>query len=298
MQAKMAAALGRTDDATVKMENLAAESGPVTPDALVALVESLAGQNLPVTFAQVQALEEFLKERSGGSDEVRFRHALVLAQAASGDFDSAFTGLALTPDTAAQVWQLLARNGSDSALLNHAVLGDTARPPGEAKPVAVLIADRLVTLGLPGQAQRWLHLEEKPPALTVARIALAQGDAQTALTILKTRTEPEALPLRAEALQALGAERAAAEIYASLGQSDQQWSARLRGGDWAALARDGPAGLQATAALLLVSDTSAEGAPPAGPLARDAALVTQSAATRDAIAQLLDTVKSPPPLTP
>lgn len=296
MQARMTIATGQQAAAEARLESLSSQSGPGAPEALIALVEHRVELGQEVSFAQVLVLQEYLKERRGGAEEAKFRHALILARAASGDFDTAFATLASAPAAAAVLWQSLARTGPDSALLAHATLAVSALPPGAAKPVVTLIADRMLALGLADQAARWLQLDDSPPALLLARVALARGDAQTALTILKDRAEPAALPLRAEALHQLGAEPAAAEIYGSLGLPDQQWNAILRARDWPRLASAGPAAMRAAATLLLApaaGPPQADPTSPAGPLAQGQALVSHSVATRAAIAQLLDTVKSP-----
>jgi tetratricopeptide (TPR) repeat protein len=296
MQARIDAAGGDHAAAEARLDDLASQSGPATPEALAALVEQRAALGQPVTQAQVDTLQEFLRERRGGPQEARFLRALVLAQGASGDFDAAFRGLEAAPDAAAILWQMLAQTGPDSALLAHAVLDAGVRPPDGAAPVAAVIADRLLTLGLADWAAPWLQRAGDPPAVLRARLALAQDDAQQALAILKAVDGSDAAPLRAEALQRQGAERAAAEIYAALGQPDKQWSALGRAHDWQRLASDGPLAWRAAAALLLAPVGAGPGpgdGPPEGPLARDAALVTQSAATRDAIGKLLATVKSP-----
>ena len=291
MQANMDAAMGHPAVAEARLEPLANGSGPATAVALVALVEQRASLGQTIDFAKVQVLEEYLKERRGGAEEAPFQHALIVAQGASGDFDSAFASLPKAPDAAALLWQTLAQTGSDSALLAHATLPETDPLPEAAKPVASLIADRLLTLGLAAEAGRWLHLGDQPPPILLARVALAQGDPQTALTLLQGLDAPLALPPRAEALRQLGADQAAAAIYGALDMPDQQWNAVGRAHDWQTLATQGPKSWQSAAALLLAPGATTQ--LPLGPLARDAALLTQSAATRDALAALLDSVKSP-----
>ncbi len=295
MQASMEAAMGRPAVAVARLESLADGPGPTAAAALVVLVEQRASLGQTVDFVQVQVLEEYLKERRGGAQEAQFQHALIVAQGASGDFETAFANLPKSPDAAALLWQSLAQTGSDSALLAHATVPETDPLPAVAKPVATLIADRLLTLGLAAEAARWLKLGDRPLPLLQARVALAQGDPQAALTLLQGIAEPLALPLRAEALRQLGADQAAAAIYASLDMPDQQWNAVGRAHDWQTLATQGPKDWKSAAALLLAPTETAR--PPLGPLARDDALLIQSAATRDAIAALLGSVKSPPTAT-
>jgi hypothetical protein len=306
MQAAMDRALGHDGKSETKLELLATAAGPSSADALVALVEQRAVLGQSVEFEQVQALEGYLKEREGSADAPRFRHALVLARAASGDFDRAFAEATEAPETFGSLWQILARVGPDSALLAHATLPDATEPPPQARGVATLIADRLLGLGLADQASAWLKLDDNPPVLLDARIRLAKGDAKGALDRLQQDDSDAALAVKASALQALNDEKGAAELFARMGKSDQAALALSRSKAWDELARSGPDAWKAVASVVAPSAASraavAQPAPQSpnptdGTLARNKALVDGSAATREAITTLLNSVKAPLPAT-
>ncbi|OZA04741.1 MAG: hypothetical protein B7Y02_16150 [Rhodobacterales bacterium 17-64-5] len=189
---------------------------------------------------------------------------------------------------------MLAQSGPDSALLNHAILGEAELPPMTAKGSAALIADRLLGLGLADQAQAWLNLDPSAPALLNARVKLAQDDPQATLALLGTDESVAALTVKAQALTALGQTRDAAELYAKIGKPDDQVSALVQTGDWPAVAADGTAPWKAVASIVTTNTALTDTAKTVtGPLARNRALVKDSSATRDAIAQLLDSVKAP-----
>lgn len=296
MQAAMARALGSPAEAEQHLEPLAAGPGPSSSDALVDLVEQRAKLGQSVDFEQVQALEEALKEREGSAEAPRYRSALVLARAASGDFDKAFAEAAESPDTLPTLWALLAQAGPDSSLLNHATLSPDQDPPMEARSAAATIAARMLDLGLADQASAWLRLDPQAPNLLAARIALAQGQAQEALSRLQTDTSPAALNVKAAALQAMKDEKGAADVYAQLGMPEAQWAAVGRSQAWDVLAHEGPDPWKNVAAVVapVAEDPAAAGPTGAdGPLTRNKALVAESAATREAISALLDAVKSP-----
>jgi hypothetical protein len=270
---------------------------------LVALVEQRVTLGQSVDFAQVLALEELLRERKGGSEAAKYQHALVLARAASGDFDRAFAEAVEVPDTEATLWRVLAATGPDSALLNYATLGQSEAPPSVAREDASLIATRLLDLGLADQAAEWLKLDEGAPALLRARVRLAQGQPAEALALLAQDDSPAALTVRARALQDMNDEKAAAEIFARLGKPEDQWAALSRSEAWDALAAEGPDPWKPLASIVTkpsetkASDATTSAAPLEGPLARNKSLVADSAATRAAINALLDAVKSPVPPT-
>lgn len=295
MQAAMSRAAGASGQAETQLEPLANASGPASAEALVALVEQRVTLGQSVDSAQVQTLEELLKERRGGPDAAKFQHALVLARAASGDFDRAFRDVADVPDAQAALWRILAVNGPDSALLNYATLGQDQPPPLVAKEDASLIADRLLGLGLADQAAQWLKLDDHAPDLLRARVNLAQGNPTGALAQLEKDDSPAALTVKARALQDMNQETAAAEVFAKLGKPDDQWAAVSRSLAWDTLAQSGPDPWKAVARVVTGSPPDAPGASAqdAGPLTRNKALVADSAATRDAITALLNSVKSP-----
>lgn len=298
MEAAIEKASGAPAAAEARLEALTAQSGPTTPDALVALIIQRAELGQDVSFEQVQAIEEYAKERQDSEDHDKFHLALTLAHGASGDFGKAFASLPETPEAAPVLWQVLAASGKDSALLDHAVLGDGQSPPHAARGAATLIAQRMVTLGLAEQAARWLTLADDTPRLLAARIALGQGDPARALALLDDEATPSADEIRLDAYHLLGDETAIAALYAARGMPAEKWRAVTRMRDWGRLSSDGPEVWKAAASSLLgPRSAGTQTEPPAGPLAEDQRLVDQSAETRQAISALLEAVKSPGPVT-
>ena len=310
MEAAIENASGSPAASEARLEALTAQSGPTTPDALVALIIQRAEHGQDVSFEQVQAIEEYAKERQDSEDHDKFQLALTLAHGASGDFEKAFANLPETPEAAEVLWQVLAASGKDSALLDHAVLGEGQSPPHAARGAATLIAQRMVTLGLADQAARWLTLADDIPRLLAARVALGQGDPTRALTLLDDEATPSADEIRIDAYHQLGDETAIAALYAAREMPEEKWSAVTRMRDWGRLSADGPEVWKAAATVLLgpqsagtggqsapdaVADTQTE--PPAGPLEESQRLVDQSVEARQAISALLEAVKSPGSIT-
>ena len=293
MQAQMDRALGKPDTATVQISAFAQGPGSGSAEALVDLIEVQAPLGQRITFAQVQALEAFLSERRGGPDAPRFERALILAKAASGDFDGAFAAQNLAPDVATTLWRLLAQSSPNSAFLTHASLGPSDPAPSAAIAFAAQIAERMLRLGLSDQAGLWVAQGAQTPPDLAAHVKLAQGDAQAALDLLQSDNSTAAAQLKAQAFEVMRQGKEAARIYGLLGQTEDHWRVTRQAGDWPSLASHGPAGWKEVATLL--ADPAPD--PQAGPLAVDKALVAHSAATRKAILALLDQTKAPVPLT-
>ena len=291
MQAAIDKASGSPGASVARLESVAADSGPSNADAMAALVLQRAELGQEVSFDQVQAIEEYTKEREGSLEHEKFNRALTLAYAASGDFDRAFGNLANSPDAASTVWKLLGNAGADSALLNHAVLHDGVEPPGSARSSAGLVASRLLRLGLADQAGRWLAVTNEPPALLSARISVAQGEPEQALMLLADLATPAAIQVRLNAYTQLGDEAAIAQVFADLGMDQERWNAIGRTEDWARLAAEGPEVWKTAAGTL--ADQPALDSGGGGDLAKGKALIDDSVTTRDAITALLESVKSP-----
>lgn len=302
MQARMDLRAGDPQAAEARAEGVLAGAGPNAGEALIALTEARVAQMLPVETSVVAALEAMLPEHEGTPEVLRYQRALVLAQAASGDFDAAFAPGDIPAGTAALVWAMLGRIGEDEALLNHAVLADTAVAPVLAAEAAGLIGARLAGLGFPEQALKWLSPAASFDPLLVAKAQLQQRDARAALLTLAGQTSPEALTLRAAALQSLGEAATAAEVYVTAGDADAAWRATGLAHDWPKLADSGPDPWKRAAASAVGADeTGATGgataaletAPLEGPLARSRRLADDSAATRAALDTLLASVPNP-----
>ncbi|NBZ87319.1 hypothetical protein [Stagnihabitans tardus] len=302
MQAAMDRALGHVGEAEAKLEPLAHAPGPASTDALVDLVEHRAMLGQTVSEDEVITLEAALREREGSVDEERYRTALVLAKAASGNYDAAFAETE-DPATLSSIWRLLAQAGGDTPLLNHATLAEGDPAPVEARESAGIIADRMLMLGLADQAARWLTLAPRAPDLLRARVALANGEAQAAIDLVRDDSSERAMHLKAQALISLGDQQGAAEIYAAMGQADQEMSILTANKAWEKLATQGPGPWKDVASIVtgIPSEVPAPPEPdpllPDGPLAQNKRLVDESALTRDAITNLLNSVPVSDPLS-
>lgn len=294
MEAAMARAQGHVGEAEAKLEPLAAAPGPSATDALVDLVEHRATLGQRVSQEEVLTLEAALKEREGSPEEARYRTALVLAKAASGQYDAAFAE-ADDPETLSSIWRLLAQAGGDTPLLTHATLAEGQAAPEEARASAGIIADRMLTLGLADQASRWLDLAPQVPAMLRARVALANGRAQEAIDLVKDDTSERALNLTAQALIELGDQEGAALIYEQLGKAEQQLSLMTSTEAWEELAKDGPDTWKNVAGIVAGTEAEAPVDPLVidGPLAQNKRLLDESVTTRDAITNLLNSVQVP-----
>ncbi len=297
MKAKLDLHAGNLAEAEKIAVEVMNDPGPGQPEALIALTEARISQHLPMTPKVALALQSHLADHKGTELEPRLQEALILAEAASGNFYAAFAGLQRHPSREADVWALAANLAPDDVFLSFAVLDPAANVPEVPDETAALIARRLVDLGLGPAAQLWLTTVNEPDPLLIAQAALGQADGRAALIPLAgvEGEIPTALKLQAFAL--LGEDRMSVDVLLGLGDLPAASAALARAGDWERLATTGEGPWHTLATRL--SETPAPvdtlSTLPYGPLARGHDLALAGSETRSAIEVLLATV--PPPLT-
>lgn len=273
-------------------------TGEIALEALFTLVEARFQQRQPVEEKNILALSAFAFELGNGPLSARFERALTHGNALSGNFGAAFAQAEFSPALAADVWMLLAESGATSQLLTFAVSADPDQR--SALPLATRnrIAERLMEEGLPNAASEWAQSGELDPGIA-ARVALANGDARTALRLLTADLSGTNPNLIAAAYAALGNYQQAASTYEAAGNLVESERLQRWVGDWAA--QDVTEDELKTDPWSLVAATlgSVEAQPDAPALQASMAQLQQSVATRQAINGLLDatsiTIPTPPP---
>jgi hypothetical protein len=284
-EARIALAQGDPSKAEAHLEGAVTGVSFSSAQALISLVDARIAQDLPVEVQTVGSLSAMLDEMRGTEIEPEIRSALIRAEAAAGNFETAFAKLVDSPTQAPKVWRALAKLGPDSTLLEYTV--PTPNPfPNNLDTVTVNgIAERLLGLGLPKSALEWIENSSEPDQLRAAQAHLALRDGQSALAILEQMTTEPALILKAQAQRLLGDAAAAAETLAQAGQESARLSALAQAKDWASLAQEPASNWAALAADL--DQNAVELSQNIGPLASGQALAQQSAKTRAEIEKLL-----------
>ncbi|MFN4153945.1 MAG: hypothetical protein ACK4HF_04785 [Paracoccaceae bacterium] len=208
-------------------------SGEMAMATLFGLIEARFQQRKAVEGKDILALEAFAFEHRNGPVGPRLDRALSHATALAGDFASAFAHAGENAALEQDIWMLLAEIGAESALLTFSVGLDPARRAGLPLTTRSRIAERLIAAGLPNAAADWAQSGDLDPDL-VARVALANGDARSALRLL-TSGMPDADPdLVASSYTALGDFNAAAWAQQSAGNRAEAARLQRWAGTWPA----------------------------------------------------------------
>lgn len=254
--AQLSIARGEVEEAARQLaERPAAESG--TPAALMLQAEANFRLGTPPVSEFVTELEALYFVEASGPNGREITRALALTRAMAGDFREAFSLASEDGATSRDLWGLLAREGSDGALLTQASQG--APDPGSiSRSDQTVIARRLIELGLPSLARDWVGSGAEAPELR-ARLDLLQRDGRSAIRALGSVQSPEAETLRVEAFEAIGSFDRAAELAERAGKPEVAARYRRWAGEFPApvgIGDDPWSGLTAT--LAETEDTERE----------------------------------------
>lgn len=276
-------------------EEVLSDPGPDQPEALIALTKARIAQKLPVTAEVALALQAHLSDHLGTSLEKPLNEALILAQAASGNFEAAFSGLQSFSEPEPEVWSLLVHLAPDAAFLALAVPDPAIALPNIPDETATEIARRLAGFGLGAPATAWLATVESPDPLLLAQTALKNGDGRAALRPLALSEGELAQELKLQAFALIGENVQQAELLKEAGDLVAASAALARAGEWAELAETGDEPWKSVATRLSQTEPPAQEAPASayGPLARGHDLAQAGEATRTAISLLLKATPTP-----
>lgn len=288
MDARIDMANGHPVKAEAALQPVVKGDSPLSPEAMVLLVESRLARGEAVSGPMIEALGALAHENRATPMGARLRRAEALAMASAGRFAQAFTTMGDGTDKEdkagrARLWKMLAELGGDEALVQNAIVRPAAGVPAQTR---LMIADRLLALGFAAPAEAWVVAGATPQGaarLALARIALARRDGAAALRQLAGMDNPDASLLRARAHALLGDHETAVNIYAELGAPDLVGAEAWRAGDWAKVEKDGST---AQKKALSLPEMPSRGGPQT-PLARDRALIEDSRKAREALNALL-----------
>ncbi|GHE01806.1 hypothetical protein U879_15905 [Defluviimonas sp. 20V17] len=285
LDARIDIAEGRPERAEAQAARVVAADGALSAEAMVLLIESRTNRGEPVDPRRIEAVAALAHVHRGTQMGARLTRAQATALASVGRFTEAFAVNGKDPSGRKRLWQMLAANGDDEALLKIALQGPD---PELDAGIRLQLSDRLLALGFARAATAWLDAGPVPDddrRLRLARAALERRDGLAALDALGAMEAPEAQLLRARALGLTGAHRAAAQLYAALGKTDRQGVEAWRGGDWAT-ARE--TGTKVQRKVLSLPDRPPPAEAASAPLAYGRALISSSREARAALDDLLE----------
>lgn len=311
-QARLDQAAGR--DAPASLERLASLNDPESPEALLMLVNDRLSRDQPVGPDLVTAAGTLAFELRAEPLAPQLARAHILSLGSTGAFEAAYEALDRLPETKVlpglrgELLAQLTAAATDQGFLRYS-LRPGGLPPDVPAPVLAAMVTRLLDLGFPAEARAILSRLGLPgvePQI-VARAALDDGDPRGALRALSGLTGAPAEAIRASALQSLGDYEGAGRAWQAAGDAQAAGRLAWRAGDWAAVGAAGRPEEQAIAARMrpasgasaptdavnepvgtqAETDTARNGRAPAGMLARNKALLTETQTLRTELEAVL-----------
>lgn len=293
LEARFQLANGHAPEAGEAAAEVLSQGGGASAEAAITLVEASfrgAHQLAPDVPLVLQSL---LNESQGTPLHSRLLHALILAEAMTADFTTAFALVEKSPQSLADLWVLAATETADDIFLVEAAKA-SAHHPTVPEQTARQVAVRLISLGFQDLSLQWIGpvgaASDQDSRLMAARARLGLRDAPTAITLLAGLTTAEAKKLRAEAVLQIGDAKAAAQALFAAGEVEAGQRALTWTQDWPLISAEGPEIWRAAATLIGQGDPAT-----AGPITRGTALVEDSAAARETIETLLLSQAEPAP---
>lgn len=268
-----------------------ASNTALSAQALSQMIAAEVSAGRPVTGETAELAAAFAFEQRNGPDAAALGFTEILARAAAGEFSVALSlavSASLAPGQLAQVFDLLTERAADhdfvaQVMIHSALAVQLPADRGNA------VAERLLALGFADQAEPLLAagadgIDGQTRRLLRARVALAQSMPRRAEAELLGLEGPAADMLRARARDMAGDFSAAARIYDSLQANSDGRRADFRAGNWPELAARDASGLGDIARI----KTAPAPDDIAGVLARNRALLEESASVRDALERMLN----------
>ncbi|MGB3281162.1 MAG: hypothetical protein WBA92_18425 [Pseudorhodobacter sp.] len=311
MEAEIDLATGDTASAEDLLSSLSGISDPAGLQATMALIRTQVDLGQEAQADLTTTAEALLQEAMGGQDEQELRSTLALAYASQNRFGKAFGLVASLSPEAKPVWEVLAKKGNDEAILDWAIFKEGETLPELPSVVDQKLANRLLELGFPDQAILWIDREttsEGPDSeqevLLAAQAELSRNDFLSALDIIKDQKGEKSAILRARVLAAMKDSDAADQLFQA-GQTDEAIRAAKQQHSWHKLIKMEQNGIWSDAVGLVTNSSipidsfdaplqiSNETPKDDGPLAQTRAALSESAAARNILDELLSEQRFP-----
>ena len=222
-------AVGQNDRADEKLRKISESNSESAVTALIEMIESLVQREKPVSYDMAQLAGAYAFEQRKTADAPALRRAHVLALAASGAFDEAYTVLeTFAMEEAATMRPALAdiltRQAPEMVFLKHVLADRTGLVANLEQAVVINMASRLFEAGFVDAAANILAgpvpNEARETRLLRAEISLAQGLPRRAEVDLLGLDGPDVNILRARARSMAGEHDQARDLYMSAGLTE------------------------------------------------------------------------------
>lgn len=252
VSAKLSRATGDVAGSTAQITDLAISGGPLSPEALVELIEQTYADGTPLAPDLSLLAEAYTLETRDTNIHKRMVGASILAQAMTNQFGKAFTELEKARLSAGEedyselltkVFALAERNTDDVSFLDYAFVHLAADSALLQNDVKLDVSSRIFSLGFPAYslqvltsgASKQFSDQEK---LLAAEASLSLGLVVEAIGYLQNVNGEPAYGLRARAEEMLGNRTVARSLYQEANDDQSALEAGWLSDDWQDLIRE------------------------------------------------------------
>jgi hypothetical protein len=305
LEAELAIANGRSQIAQDLLVPLAGQSNPAGIQSTVTLINQQVGEGQEVSIDLSTTAEALLREATGGPEDIILREALAQAYASQNRFQDAFGLFANNTGDPTPIWNILADRGSDSSVIDGAILREGDDRPQLPAQTDRKLARRLLDMGFPDAALDWIRADRRTAAqlqdedlLLTSQAELMLNNGIAALALLEGIEGAPAARLKAMVYASLQDERAVAE-FSAIGDAESAARAARQQQNWGDLESLGQGDIWEDATALVEGGRSPSAVPlesldgeegsqdSSGPLAQTRAVLEESAAARQVLQRLL-----------
>ncbi len=246
IEADIALDAGEVGVAEAHFDNVVMADGPLAPEALVKLIDTLIANGEPVPDSDRDNAAALAFSHRGNPIGAELMRVYLRALAHGGRITEALTGLedqrelfneAVHQALKLEVLSLAASDAAQDLFLRTVLPGPLDLGPGpQADAVRRTVAERLIALGLTEAARAQMSADLSIPTpedrMLYARAYLAEQRPDLVFGYVAGLDTPAAAALRARAHEMAGEFEAAGRIYAELGDAQAQSRALWRAENW------------------------------------------------------------------
>jgi hypothetical protein len=227
IEAETAKARGQVDHSVDVLSDVISESNNESPEAIVRLVDTLVEQGRPVPADLALLAEAFSFELQGSDIGDEMYRAFVLSAGSSGQFDKAFNSIGketasmgdrMKSSLVRELFSMLSKTAEDIDFIQNFFTYYRKFEYNLDEDSKLLVADRLIDLGFMDEAQELENsltenfISDDRKVLR-AKLFNYNGSFSESLEIIENLDTKEAAALKAAALEEIGKNAEAADMY-------------------------------------------------------------------------------------
>jgi len=298
IEADMHLDVGSLDEASNVLEEVVEENTELSPGALVKMIDSDMTRGHRVQPETVDLVASYVFEYQDTPSVENLKRVLVLARASAGQFDAALKNLSEIENNFERksllsiIFERIQAEADEAEFLRLSFAMPEDHRSGLEPALGNTMAERLLDIGFPEAAAEFVKFaadgaDGRERRILRAKIALSQNRPRRAEGDVLGLSGLKVDEIRAKARAMTGDFKAAKNVYAAAGLSDEEMEAAWLAGDWKSVQNSENSTIANTAELLLQAEATTAETDNRTSLESNRSLLEESAGARDTLRALL-----------